>query len=161
MLRSPSDRIGKHIRKVAFCALAAGTISTTAFAQAPPLDVPLAGPLPATASAGCELGLYGGSGINPATRTYGSPRAAGADNNNPNNYNAPLYATPDAGTNAPLYSTPSDGQNAPLYSTTDPGNNAPLYSNQSLLNNRTLVGGYATTARLPCSAKAEFLPANG
>ena len=155
MLRSPSDRIRKRTRKVAFCALAAATISTTAFAQEPPLDISLAGPLPATASAGCELGIYGGSGINPATRTYGSPRSAGADNNNPNNYNAPLYATPDAGTNAPLYSTPSDGQNAPLYSTNDPGNNAPLYSNQSILNNRTLVGGYATAVNSPAPVQCK------
>ena len=152
MLRFPSDRIGKYIRKAAFCALAAATISTTAFAQEPPLDVELTGGLPGTTGGGCDLGVFGGQGgsINPARRTYGpNTTATGADNNNPNNYNAPLYATPNAGTNAPLYSTPSEGQNAPLYSTNDPGANAPLYSNQSIINDRSLVGGYANAVNSP------------
>lgn len=152
MRRLASDRIRASIRSAAVCALALITFTTAGFAQEPPLDVTPSGVLPGLASFGCDLGLPGGEGVLglPQAPAITNNTVTGADNNNPNNYNQPLYAAPNAGTNAPLYGTPTEGENVPLYSTPTPGGNVPLYSDSSIRNNGNLLsGGYATAENSP------------
>jgi hypothetical protein len=141
-----SDRITSHAFWAVFGALfILGCTTAASFAQEPPLDVPLAGALPAMASAGCDAGLAANSNIYSNSSLYGNvapPPANGAGINTTSDLNVPLDSAPNAGANVPLYASPLAGDNVPLYASS-PGSNAPLYSGSSLSrNNSNLTGGY-------------------
>jgi hypothetical protein len=147
MLWAESDRIKSHSLRAAFCALfVLGCTTAACFAQEPPLDVPPAGALPATASAGCDAGLAANSSVYSSSSLYSNvspPASSGAGINTTSDLNAPLYSAPSAGANVPLYGNPLAGDNVPLYSSPNAGSNAPLYSGSSLsTNNSNLSGGY-------------------
>jgi hypothetical protein len=158
MRRLASDRIKSVLKCALLCALALSAFETQGFAQEPPLDVALAGALPSLASGGCELGFAGGLSVNSQTAATAIASSAtnasttstvSTENNNPINYNQPLYAAPDAGANVPLYGTPIEGENAPLYGAPNPGTNIPLYANTSDYHYGSLSGGFATAGNSP------------
>ena len=155
-----SDRTRRLALRTAVAALCVAASIDSSFAQSePPLNVPLAGPLPSPSS-GCEPGIASGRLLySPAGTTNGAPPGANSATKTTSEFGVPLYGSPDAGTNIPLYSNPLAGDNEPLYAQPILGQNTPLFSNSSLNTNYNNFGaGNAPVSTLSSSVCRSGIP---